>query len=413
MGSLQADRALLRPLAERYAAIAHLDVQRERMERYYRSNGCEQVRPVVLIDEVPWGEIRDSSLVNQCTLPEYQGLEGLLRRSLYQWDHFQVDKVIPPVFQVGKHIRSTGIGLEVRDIQIQGDTGAYIASHEYIDQLATEAEVARLHPPVLSYDAEGTARAADLAAEVFAGLLEVEVVGHVFQYNIWDQIACYRGVDKLLMDLAERPAFMHHTVRRFLEIGQSTFEQYVRLDLLHASPLLLHCTPACTHDLPAPDFAGTVRPKDTWGRCSAQIFSAVSPQMHDEFDLAYNQQLFGACGLLYYGCCEPLDTKIDLLRRRFPNLRKVSITPWADPERAAEGLGRDLVMAAKPNPAFVGSPTFDPAPVREEVERILSACRRHGTACELVIKDISTIANRPGNLTQWAATVAEVIDRYY
>jgi hypothetical protein len=266
---------------------------------------------------------------------------------------------------------------------------------------------------VLSYDREATQRAADLAAEVFAGLLKVEVVGHVFQYNIWDQIACFRGVDKLLLDLAERPAFMHHIARRFLEIGQSTFQQYEQLGLLHTSPFLLHCTPACTRDLPAPDFAGTVRPKDTWGRCSAQIFSAVSPAMHDEFDLVYNQQLFGACGLLYYGCCEPLDTKIDLLRRRFANLRKVSITPWADPERAAERLGRELVMAAKPNPAFVASPAFDPAPVRQEIERILNACRRHGTTCELVIKDISTIANRPENLTQWAATVAEVIDRYY
>jgi hypothetical protein len=413
MGRLQEDREILQPLAERYAATAHLGVQQERIERYYQTNACQEVRPVVLIDEVPWGEIRDPFLVNRCTLPEHQGLEGLLRRSLYQWEHFQVDKVFSPVFQVGKHVRSTGIGLEVQDIQIKGDTGAYIASHEYIDQLATDADLARLHPPELSYDREGTERAAEVAAEVFAGQMEVEVVGQVFQYNIWDQIACYRGVDKLLLDLVERPDFMHRIARRFMEIAQATFAQCVALDLLHATPLILHCTPACARDLPAADFAGRVRPKDTWGRCSAQIFSAVSPAMHDEFDLVYNQQLFRDCGLLYYGCCEPLDTKIELLRHRFANLRKVSITPWADPARAAAGLGRDLVMAAKPNPAFVASPTFDPAPVRAEIEGILSACRRHGTACELVIKDISTIANRPENLTQWAATVAEVIDRYY
>jgi predicted glycosyltransferase len=61
----------------------------------------------------------------------------------------------------------------------------------------------------------------------------------------------------------------------------------------------------------------------------------------------------------------------------------------------------------------VNSPEFDPRPVEQEVARYLEACRRNNTTCELVLKDISTIANRPENLTQWADTVAEVIDRYY
>ena len=413
MASLQADRDILRPLAEAYAAIARLDIQKERMERYYGTNDRQQVRPVVLIDEVPWGEIRDDALVNRCELPEHQGLEGLLRRSLYQWHHFQVDKVFNPVFQVGKQIRSTGIGLEVRETRLESDTGTYAAAHEYEDQLQTDEDLERLQVPEISCDREATERSAEVAAEVFEGLMDVEVVGSVFQYNIWDQIACFRGVDKLLMDLAVRPDFMHRTARRFMEIAAATFRQYVDLDLLHTSPLILHCTPALSRDLPAPDFSGTVRPQDAWGRCSAQIFSAVSPAMHDEFDLEYNQQIFGECGLLYYGCCEPMDTKIDILRQRFPNLRKVSITPWADFEVAAERMGSDLVMAAKPNPAFVGAPTYDPEPVREELHRILGACRRHGTTCELVIKDISTIANRPENLTRWAATVDEVVDQYY
>ena len=413
MGSLQADRDVLRPLAERYSAIAHMDIQKERMERYYRTNGLEEVRPVVLIDEIPWGEIRDEALVNQCQIEEYRGLEGLLRRSLYQWEHFQVDKVFTPVFQVSKRVRSSGIGLEVRDTQIKGDTGAYITSHEYEDQLETEEDLERLELPVISYDREGTERAAELAGEVFSGLMETEIIGAVFQYNIWDQISCYRGVSSLLMDLAVRPDFMHRTARRFTEIAAATSRQYVELGLLHTNPLLLHCTPACSRELPAADFSGTPRPEDVWGRCSAQIFSAVSPGMHDEFDLEYNQELFGSCGLLYYGCCEPLDTKIDILRKRFANLRKVSITPWADPENAARGMGGDYVLAAKPNPAFVGWPTFDPAPVQEEIHRTLEACRRHGTTCEFVLKDVSTIANRPENLTRWAQTVDGVIDQYF
>lgn len=223
----------------------------------------------------------------------------------------------------------------------------------------------------------------------------------------------YRGVDNLLLDLAERPDFMHKTARRFLEIGQAQFKQQEEQGLLDSRHYLLHCTAACARELPAPDHAGRFRPKDVWGRCAAQIFGSVSPDMHDEFDLAYNQELFKDCGLLYYGCCEPMDRKIDILRKRFKNLRKISITPWADARRAAEAIGRDYVMAAKPNPAFVATTPFNPEPVKQEIARYCEACRAHGTTVEFVLKDISTIANKPENLTQWAETVNATIDQYY
>ena len=70
-------------------------------------------------------------------------------------------------------------------------------------------------------------------------------------------------------------------------------------------------------------------------------------------------------------------------------------------------------MAAKPNPANVCSPTFNPKTVVDEMTGYLDACQRHGTPCEFVLKDISTIANNPATLTQWAATAKEVVDRYY
>ena len=123
MSDTTRDRTILRSLAERYSEIAHLDIQKARIERYYRTNSLEDVRPVVLIDEVPWGEIRDVALELRCEGDEQRELEGRLRRALYQWDHFQVDLVIPPVFRVSKRIRSSGIGLAVRDVQIKGDTG--------------------------------------------------------------------------------------------------------------------------------------------------------------------------------------------------------------------------------------------------------------------------------------------------
>jgi len=70
-------------------------------------------------------------------------------------------------------------------------------------------------------------------------------------------------------------------------------------------------------------------------------------------------------------------------------------------------------MAAKPNPAFVGGRSFNPAPVEEEIRRYLDPCKEYGTTCEFVLKDVSTIGNRSENLTLWAETVNGVIDRYF
>lgn len=413
MNSFQKDRGILRSLAERYSEIANLDIQKERIERYYKTISMEEVRPVVLINEVPWGEIRDDELVCRCGNSELRGLERQLRISLYQWDHFQADYVIPPVFRVGKRIRSSGIGMAVKEDRMAGNTGTYIVSHRYKDQLDTEEDLEKLKIPIITYDKESTEKAAELASDVFSDLLPVEVVGTTFGYSIWDHVYQLRGVEKFFMDFATRPDFMHKTAEKFTDIGAATARQYQELDLLDANPLLLHCTPACARELPAEDFSGKVRLEDVWGRGSAQIFSSVSPSMHDEFDLQYSQKLFGGCGLMYYGCCEPLHLKIGILRKRFKNLRKVSVTPWADPEVAARNIGSDYVFAAKPNPAFVNSPTFNPEPVEQEIRRYLDACKKYGTTCEFALKDISTIANNPNNLTRWCDTVKNVIDQYY
>ena len=233
-------------------------------------------------------------------------------------------------------------------------------------------------------------------------------------FNIWDLIAEFRGVDALLMDLAERPGFMHETARRFMGIARSRFKQIEEQDLLDARPLLVHCTPVCAPDLPAADWKGHYRPKDAWGRCAAQILVR-----YPRICTTNSIWRITRCGSRTAGCSTTaaaspsLDRKIDYLRKRFDNLRKISITPWADARRASEQIGRDFVMAAKPNPAFVATSPFRPEPVRQEIARYCEVCREQGTPLEFVLKDISTIANDPHTLSAWADTVKGVIDANY
>ena len=130
-----------------------------------------------------------------------------------------------------------------------------------------------------------------------------------------------------------------------------------------------------------------VQPHNMWGCSNAQIFSDVSPQMHWEFAVEHDMRWLTRWGLTYYGCCEPLDRKIEILRR-IPNLRKISITPWADTASAVAQVGTDYVLSRKPNPNVFARDAWNPELARQQLVDFLDASR--GCHRELIMKDIST-----------------------
>jgi hypothetical protein len=133
--------------------------------------------------------------------------------------------------------------------------------------------------------------------------------------------------------------------------------------------------------------------------------------MQYEFDLYYMRPLMEKCGLAYYGCCEPLDQFIPYLKK-MPTMRKIGVSPWANVQSSAEQIGGDYVFARKPNPANV-SREFNREAVANETVETIEAAMKNKCPYEFVLKDISTVNNKPQNLINWAATVTEIIDRYY
>ena len=140
----------------------------------------------------------------------------------------------------------------------------------------------------------------------------------------------------------------------------------------------------------------------------SQIFSTVSPAMHKEFGIDYANKWYARFGLVNYGCCEPLDRKLDIVRT-IPNLRKISMSPWVDVERGAERIGRDFVFYRKPSPASLAGVTWEPSRVEADLRETLAACARHGCPVELILKDISTVCYQPQRLWEWADTAMGVV----
>jgi hypothetical protein len=404
------DRDVIRRLAAETAEIAALPVQEEKRSLWRRLNALRPARPMVMIDQVCWNEMNvDDELTLACEDPECRGYEWELRTQLYQWRHFPVDMVVEPFLRVPKAVQNTGFGVEVKQRVAVGDPTSGVVGHCYENQFLTDADLDKIQTPVVTHDAAETARRVELARELFAGTLEVVEYGWDPYLTVWDPLAQWMSVEGALYGLVDRPEFMLELGRRMVNGYLGMLDQMEEQGLLCHHQSLIHCTGAWTDELPAPGFdPARPRTQDIWMMGLAQMLATVSPAMFEKFEIDLCMPLFSRFGLVYYGCCDPLDKKMAQVRK-IPHLRKVSMSPWVDEELGAAEIGGDYVYSRKPNPALLAWPTFDEAGARKHVQTTVDVCARHGCPLELIFKDISTVRYEPQRLWRWAEITMEVV----
>ena len=281
----------------------------------------------------------------------------------------------------------------------------------YIPVIHTEEDADKITTPRVWFDAEATEKNFLRLCEIFDGIIPVKKRGIVHQWHSpWDQIIHWYGINQLYMDMYDRPELVHRILRNFMKALNEVVDRQTELGMLDVGNGYWGVGsggPGITDELPTDNLDGhKVTPKDHWGCSTSQIFSEVSPAMHEEFALQYERPLMEKYALTYYGCCEPLHRKIDILRS-VKNLRKISMSPWIDIDEASEAMGKDYVFSFKPTPAHMATEKFDESLVRNYLQNFISKTRNN--RCEIILKDISTTLNRPEKLDQWAKTAMEVV----
>jgi len=406
------DVAVVRALARRVAEIANLPVQEEKRRLWRRLNAKNPVRPMVMIDQVCVNEIAGfvgGALTLCCTDPECRHFEWQLRWTLFQWDNFAVDMVVEPFVRVDKAIHDTGFGIGVQEQTAVTDPSSSVLGHKYINQFETEDDLEKIRVPQISHDAAETGRRLAVAHELFDGILGVRAWGADPYLSLWDPISSWMSVEGALMAMVDRPEYMHRLVGRLTDGYLSMLDQLEAQGLLCQPQSLIHCTGAWTDELPAAGYnPERPRTKDLWMFGLAQMFSSVSPSMFKEFEVDYAGRICGRFGLVYYGCCDPLDGKMAEVRQ-IPGVRKVSMSPWVNEERGAAAIGSDFVYSRKPNPALLAWDRFDEEQVRQDLMATRRVCEKHGCPLELILKDISTVRYEPQRLFRWARIAMDVV----
>jgi len=191
-------------------------------------------------------------------------------------------------------------------------------------------------------------------------------------------------------------------IKRVVDAYMVMLDQLENQKLLYGYPqALVHTTGAWTDDQQSDIFKDSPGTKDMWMYSMAQAFISVSPAMFEEYEINYCMPLFERFRLVYYGCCEPMESKLNIVRR-IPHVRKVSVSPWAKRESCAEQIGIDYVFSNKPSPAFFAGDSFDEETVKKDLEKTRAICKQYDCPLEFIFKDVSTVRNDPGRLMKTA-----------
>ena len=404
------DRELLRDLARRVAEIAELPIQAERRELWKQHNSLESVRPMLLVfPEGSWVE-----LVPFKTLRCEHGIARLfeldLRQRIYYHEHFGDDTVIEREWIVSKAIRSSGWGLEPRRRHSDTERGAWA----FDPVIVAPSDLKKLRFPEIEHDETETRKRLEIAEELFGDILEIKLKGIAhLSYHLMNEYTGLRGLEQVMIDMIEAPEMLHDAMSFLTEGHRRILEQCIEQNLLSINNDSTYNSTGgngYTDDLPLPGYdPDRVRPCDMWASAEAQEMAQVSPRMHDEFILQYEKRLLEPFGLTGYGCCEDLSGKLDSVLA-IPQIRRISISPFADVERSAEKLGNRAILSWKPQPAhLIGR--FNETRIREYLRHGIEVSRANDCVLEIILKDTHTCEHTPERFDRWLEIARQEIAR--
>jgi len=404
------DAEIVRELAKQYADIAAKPVQDERRDLWRRHNSLERTRPPIYVRWLAaWHEAPESRL--KCEDPFWQGHERFLRQMIFQ-DSIGDDYIIEPWITQRATIvfpKEGWWGLETKRIPSPDKHGSCL----YDCPLKELDDIERLVPPQHVIDEEATARDVSRLTDAVGDVLTVNVercpLYVTWLADISYGMAQLRGLEQAMWDMMDNREWLHRLAAFLRDGALRTHEQ---AEAAGDWGLSSHQNQAMTYAKELPDPKANqrgVKRKVLWHFVAAQEMTLVSPAQHEEFIFNYQKPIAEKFGLVAYGCCEDLTNKIDMLRK-LPNLRRIAVTPVANPKRCAEQIGRDYVISWRPNPAQMICCGFDPARVKSVVKQAMEDMK--GCCVDITLKDVQTVGNRPQDLKEWVKAVRSVSDNY-
>jgi len=370
-------RSHLRRLAGTYAEHALSGVMTQRRKKWRLHNDLrEKTFPFHIEDNGTYH--RDLLPVFQCNDATCRNLEARLLYAITSYEHINDDRIIPDRFVVDWVTPTTRLCEELQfthsDVT-HGITSGYMTNLPVKD---IDRDFHKLKKRSISVDRETTERNAELAIQVFDGLLPVAVgrCGSLYSDGITNKAVHLMGMQELYLQMAAKPEAVHRLLGFFAEdnLALGKWEEEQGLLTLNNDGNQGYCSGSSQFcdEIPGREIqeGEPILSTDRYGYLESQEAAGLSPDMFGEFLMPHFKNFAARFKLLKFGCCEPVHHLMGHLGQ-LNGLRKVSVTPWCDQDKLADNCPLDIIWCRKPVPLKLCGDVFDPDDFRAHLQETL------------------------------------------
>ena len=408
---LPSDVDILRKLAHRFREACESDENQEVRRLWYAHDLCRGERPLLLTELDGGLELIIPDLQLQCQEPWARHQEFHFREKLAHVEIIGDDTPLEPYAPLSWAISKSNYGIDTHETMPDTD-GTRGALH--IDAVITDlkSQFHLLRPRTFSVNREATLELKAILETAYDGILPVRLSRNPWWTQGLTQVAISLiGLENLMLYMYDQPEELHGLMAFLRDDAFRLLDWMEREGLLVLNNLDDYCgsgSRGYTRALPSSEYrAGQpVRTQDLWALLESQETVGVGPEMYAEFIFPYEDSLARRFGRVYYGCCEPLHTRWDVVKK-MANLKRVSISPWCDEKYMAQQLGGHYVYSRKPKPTLVSTEQFDEGLVRQDLRTTMEITREHGCSVEIIMKDVHTLSGHPDRLTRWVQIARE------
>ena len=401
------DKERLRSLACKYAEYACCETMTQRRQKWRVHNSLqEKTFPFHIEDNGSY--FRDLTPPTECEDDQCRGLESRILHALTAYEMIDDDRIIPERFVVDWCTPMTDTCDELHRTRADNGKGSSLGYETNRPIRDIDADFGKLKKRTISVDKEQTHQRAQLAQEVFAGLLPVEIgrPSSLYSNGITNAAVHLMGMQELYLEMAMNPDAVHRLFGFLAEdnlaLGQWEEDQDL-LTLNHDGNQGYCSGSSLFSDETASTAEDQVVSTDRYGYLESQESAGISAAMFDEFLMPHFSKLAAKFKLLKFGCCEAVHNLMPILQR-LPGLRKVSVTPWCDLGILADNCPADVIWCRKPIPLKLCGSTFDQEDLRQHLQETLDIGKDY--FIEFVYRDTNLLT---GEMTDRVAQTCAMI----
>ncbi|MCQ4671698.1 hypothetical protein NE689_10250 [Lactonifactor longoviformis] len=415
------EKERLRSLGKQIREIAELDIQKENKKLWTAVNDGQMIRPVVIARDYPVLLLMEGPDAIRPTIedPYFRQREMEMLLTIYEWNHLRGDRVVEPYLNVPIIAEDSNVGLRMSSYPAQWtmDPEELHRAYAFERVLWNEEDVsAKIKWPKVVYRREETMERYEQMCEIMEGIIQVKLFGiQNFRFAMFDDIFAWTTIDQGMTDLVMNPEYLHLAAERYAECFIHRARQYEALGLIssnNSNTYIGNGGYGYCSDLPSPTQSGIGgRLQDNWGVAQDQIFTSVSPEMTKEFAFEHERAWTDLYPRIYYGCCERLDHKIAELGT-FPNLKKISVSPFSNCEAAMEKMGKRYIVSFKAHNTFINLNPCGYELLTEELKKVCRLAKKYGSSVEIIMKSIIDLNHEPQRLWEWCRLASEIVKSF-